>query len=125
MTEELHSLEAELKELETKIHKTAELHRNEARAYGEARAKYELASASALLHIYDFESSSGDKNTESVRKAKALKQCEAEYMAYRIAETNADSSREVLRALVAELSSLQSRAKLMMSEASLVAGNYK
>lgn len=125
MTEDLHKLEAELKELEKKIHRTAELHRKESKEYGEARAKYELASATALLHIYDFESSSGDKNTESVRKAKALKQCENEYMTYRIAETNSDSSREVLRSFLAQLSSVQTRASLLKAEASLVAGNYK
>jgi len=125
MTEELHILEGELKELETKIHKTAELHRNEAKAYGDAKAKFEIAQANALLNIFSFETETGEKNTESVRKAKALKRCESEYMDYRIAEANADSSREVLRAFLAQLTSVQTRCGLLKAEASLVAGNYK
>lgn len=121
--EEIRQIENELKQLEKKIETIARSFWQEARKHGKAKADYEIASATALLQIYAAETETGDKNTESVRKAMALKHCEKEYVALRIAEAEADSSKEVLRSLVSELSSVQTRAGLIKTEASLA--NYK
>lgn len=125
MNEQIAELETELRELEKKISLTAETFRGEQRTAGEAKANFEIAQARALLAIYEIEAATGDKLTEAVRKAKALKQCDESYLAYRIAESEADASKEVLRATLAQLSSVQSRCGLLKAEASLVTGNYK
>lgn len=125
MKEELHELEQALRDLESKISKTAQTHRNEAVTYGNAKGTYEIRNAEVLIGIYDDEISTGCKLTEAVRKAKAMKGTEKEYMAMRLAEMQMDSSKEVLRAFLAVLSSTQTRCSLLKAEASLVAANYK
>lgn len=119
MNEEIRQIETELKQLEVEISKTATEFRAENKLSANAKAKFEIAQANALLLIHDHETQTGDKLTEAVRKAKALKTCGDDYMTYRIAEATADASKEVLRSKLSELSSTQTRAKLIQVEMDL------
>ena len=116
---ELTKLDGQLSDLETKIREMSDTHRTEAKKFGDSKSKFEIANAGALLAIFELEASSGEKLTESIRKAKALKQCEKEYTDYRVSEAEMDSSREVLRSLQAELSSVQTRCSLFKAEMNL------
>jgi hypothetical protein len=91
------------------------------KAAAETRLVYDLAYADALVEIDHRVLAEGEKKpTVAIIEAMATQMVEKQMSAARVAEAEQNAAKEVIKINLAILSSFQTRAKMEMSEMSLV-----
>lgn len=115
-SEHTHDLERELIEIQKEIRNEGDGYARYAIDAGQKRAAYDLAKAKQMLQLLNFP----EKRTVGEKEAMVDVAVEKELTDVRIAESLANASRERLKALLAELSAIQTRASLIKTERSLV-----
>lgn len=120
MTDEyIIGISSELKDCEALIRKASAEYRQLARDAANARFDYDLAWASAILEIKDTCDTESIKMTVGEKEALAVKQVANFMQKCRTTEAVADASKRHLESVLGVLSSIQTRSKLILAEASL------
>lgn len=115
MTEQLHSISTELTNYEVELFNAATEYRQLIEDAARKRATYDVAYATELLKVNAMEG----KFTVPEKEALAVKAVENHLTQCRIAEALADGSKRYLGSLQAIVSSVQTRSRLLDTEAQL------
>lgn len=116
VTEDITSIEAELKDIEAKIFTAANDYAKNTKDAANKRVEYDVEYAKTMIEIHGRK----EKMTVDQREAEAVVIVQRQMTDCRIAEAIADGSKRHLDALQAILSSIQTRSKLIQTERSLV-----
>jgi folylpolyglutamate synthase/dihydropteroate synthase len=119
MGEHVPDIEAELKRMETELYQTAQDYRLNAKDAAGKRATYDVEYAKAILNIRATASQANAQMKVAEMEALAVKSVEDQLTDARIAEAMADGTKKHLDALQSILSSIQTRARLLVTERSL------
>lgn len=115
-SEQITTLEQELIDIQREIRVEGDGYARYAIDAGQKRAAYDLGKAKAMLRLMNDK----EKRTVGEKEAMVDVAVEKELTDVRIAESLANASRERLKALLAELTAIQTRASLIKTERSLV-----
>lgn len=123
MVDQIHTLNNELYASERALRDAAGDYRTQVRDAAEKRVDYDIAWAKAILVIHDNCDKNAIKMTVGEKESLAVVECAQVLTECRISEALADAAKKFLDAEQSVLSSIQSRARLMQTEAGLT--NYK
>jgi hypothetical protein len=115
MTEQLASIVGELSNYEVELFNASTEYRQLAEDAARKRATYDVAYATEFLKI----KTNGEKTTDKTAEALAVQTVAGQLTSCRIAEALADASKRHLAALDAIVKSVQTRSRLLNTEAEL------
>lgn len=117
----INQLNSELIAVENDIRELVDGFKTDAVNAAKAKAAHEIKRAKTLIEIANREKGldRNSRSTEIIRDALATEAAEIEYLNYKVTTAIADAGRESLRALQAVLTSIQTRARLMQTEANV------
>lgn len=115
-TEQIHSIEGELKGYETELYAASSEYKTLAQDAAAKRATYDVAYATEFLKS----KTGGEKVTDKMAESLTVVAVQHQLTAARIAEALADASKRRMTAIQSNLTSVQTRASLLRTERSLV-----